>query len=70
MAKSARFRNKRGEWTSKGTKFGEKCSLSEQKGEMNIKRGHFWTKWPNLGEIRRTSKEIEDIPQFYHEKGA
>ena len=48
-AKSARFRNKR--------------------GEMNIKRGHFWTKWPNLGEIRRKSKEIEEIPQFYHGKG-
>jgi hypothetical protein len=34
---------------------GEKCSLSEQKGEMNIKRGHFWTKLAKFGRNRRNS---------------
>ena len=33
-----------------------------------MKRGHFWTKRPNLGIIQRKSNEIEEIPQFYRGK--
>ena len=53
----------RGDPTTKSARFRNK------RGEMNIKRGHFWTKWPNVGAIRRKSYQIEEIPQFYHGKG-